>query len=55
MFPAPRPNNESEHDYSKRMEEHDRIWNAAIEAAAKICDKYDSYGAAYEIRKTLKK
>jgi hypothetical protein len=31
------------------------IWNAAIEAAAKVCDKYDSYGAAYEIRKTLKK
>lgn len=30
-------------------------WNTAIEAAAKICDKYDSYGAAYEIRKTLKK
>jgi len=31
------------------------VWNAAIEAAAKVCDKYDSYGAAYEIRKVLKK
>ena len=29
-------------------------WNAAIEAAAKAAEKYESYGAAYEIR-TLKK
>jgi hypothetical protein len=31
------------------------IWNAALEEAAKVCDKYESYGAAYEIRKVLKK
>lgn len=31
------------------------IWNAAIEAAAKIAEKYESYGAAYEIRLEKKK
>jgi len=31
-----------------------RIWNAAIDAAALAAEKYESYGAAYEIR-TLKK
>lgn len=30
------------------------IYNAALEEAAKVCDKYESYGAAYEIR-TMKK
>jgi len=39
----------------RNEDEHDRIWNAAIEAAAKICDKYESYGAAYEIRTKLRK
>lgn len=39
----------------RNEEEHDRIWNAAIERAAMIAEKYESYGAAYEIRLELKK
>jgi len=29
------------------------VWNLAIEKAIEVCNKYESYGAAYEIR-TLK-
>lgn len=35
-------------------EAYNEGWNAALEAAAKAAEKYESYGAAYEIR-TLKK
>lgn len=31
------------------------IWNAALEGAAKIAEKYESNGAAYEIRLARKK
>jgi len=31
------------------------VWNLALEQAARICDKYESYGAAYEIRQEKKK
>ena len=32
---------------------HKEVWNLAIEKAIEVCNKYESYGAAYEIR-TLK-
>jgi hypothetical protein len=41
-------------DYT-RNEIYARIWNAALEGAAKIAEKYESNGAAYEIRLAKKK
>jgi len=42
----------------EKIKEYERfekqVLNAALEEAAKVCDKYESYGAAYEIR-TMKK
>lgn len=38
-----------------RNETHIKIWNAALEGAAKSAEKYESYGAAYEIRLARKK
>ena len=58
-FSGPK-NNESQLDYNKRMAEHDRIWNAAIEVAAKIVDDcnregpYNAIGAASRIRELKK-
>ena len=49
-----RMNNESDLERSRRLQKENDIRNAALEEAAKVCDKYESYGAAYEIR-TMKK